>query len=381
MKHLNNSESKTKYIDSLTGARFLAIMLIVFDHLDFLKEYGTFGRIYWRLWHNATMGVDFFFMMSGFGMMLSSIRRDQSGSTLTCNVRDSLLFAIDHVRKIYPLYVATLLIGIPFKILTGMFIYGSDPIRELLKSIVYFLIDLTLLQSSTGKIKLSISLNPVGWFLSTLFCIYLVSPFIMELLKKHVKNIRTSITGIVICIICSYLLAIVFTTIDKRTWFDNLCYGSPYRRVFYVITGMLLAQVYVQFSEKETIQMPRLFTSGVFEYVSICFSMIWFFWYHQFSETYWVYIVNMLVVACDIFSLAIHKGKISHLFESNIMVYLGKISMYIYLVHYPIRMYVDFILNMTGIGTLETALAEAIIILLLTFIISNRLYQKNGSVR
>lgn len=144
------------------------------------------------------------------------------------------------------------------------------------------------------------------------------------------------------------------------------------------MTGMLLAQVYAKCSGEKSDQMPVFFSSGIFEYISIGFSMIWFFWWHQFSETDWVYIVNMLVVACDIYALALHQGKISHFPESETMVYLGKLSMCIYLVHDPVRMYGDFIVNMTGIRTPGTALAEAVVILLLTFMISSRLYQRAG---
>lgn len=237
-KSKHNFDRQSRRIDSLTGARFLAIMIIVFSHFEFLKDYGSFGRTYWNWWHNATMGVDFFFIMSGFGMMLSSIRRDPSGSKPVGGLYGSLKFGIHHVKKIYSIYFTMLLIGIPYAVLLGIFEYGGNPITQIIKNVIYFFGDLTLLQATTGRASLSHSLNGVCWFLSSLFCIYLVSPFIMQWLKRHVKTVRTAIVGVVICIICSYLLAILFTNIDDKPWFfDDLCYGSPYRRVFYVFRG------------------------------------------------------------------------------------------------------------------------------------------------
>lgn len=66
-----------KKINTLTGARFTAIMIIVFAHFEFLEKYGMFGKVYQKFFDNATMGVDFFFMVSGFGMMLSYINKIQ----------------------------------------------------------------------------------------------------------------------------------------------------------------------------------------------------------------------------------------------------------------------------------------------------------------
>ena len=107
-----------QHIDSLTGARFFAIMIIVFSHFEFLRQYGQFGEVYWRYFHNATMGVDFFFMLSGFGMMLSSIRRDPYGLLPIGGIPGLINYGKRHIRKIYPVYVVFLLIGIPYYLFT-----------------------------------------------------------------------------------------------------------------------------------------------------------------------------------------------------------------------------------------------------------------------
>ena len=60
-----------KRIDSLTGLRFWMIMIIVLSHLTCLRGNYPYSSFYNRYLHNATMGVDFFFMLSGFGMMYS----------------------------------------------------------------------------------------------------------------------------------------------------------------------------------------------------------------------------------------------------------------------------------------------------------------------
>lgn len=41
--------------------------------MEFLK-YCNFGHAYELYWHNPTIAVDYFFMLSGFGMMYSFLK-------------------------------------------------------------------------------------------------------------------------------------------------------------------------------------------------------------------------------------------------------------------------------------------------------------------
>lgn len=249
--------SRSKRIDSLTGARFIAIMMIVINHFEFLGQQGKLGEIYLRFFHSATIGVDFFFMLSGFGMMLSSIKREPNAKANSINVKKLIAFAQSHVSKIYPIYIMMLIFGIPYYLMVGYFEYGKKVAAGVLQAAAYLIMDMTLLQSCTGITNLSHSLNGVSWFLSSLFCIYLVSPIAMKWLKLHIKNEKQAILGLWVSIGCSFILAIILTTIEAHTLFDDLCYGSPYRRVFYVIAGMLIAQLY-SFRKNVCLKSPML---------------------------------------------------------------------------------------------------------------------------
>lgn len=380
-------DRQTGRINSLTGARFTAIMIIVFSHFEFLTKYGTFGNIYWNYFHNANMGVDFFFFLSGFGMMLSSIKKDPTGTVPIGGIKGLIRFGKAHVQKIYPVYIAFLIFGIP-KYLIYCILDNQTLYKLIIECALYFSFDLTLLQSATGMSKFSHSLNGVCWFLSSLFCIYLVSPIIMQLLKKKVKTIRTAIIGVTISIGISLVLAIMFTWLDQHTLFDDLCYGSPYRRVFYVILGMLVAQIYTFINQDPQRYMVKCFTNGAFEYIFIGSSMIWFFLRNMIAKLIgpYVYIVDMIIVCGDLFALAIGKGVVSQFFSSKIMVYLGTISMYIFLSHYNIRWYIDSVVKLLKIESLPTGILEVIVILILTFMVSKYIHQfrtqkKNTSVK
>ena len=162
-----------KQIKALTGARFAAIMIIVGSHFEFLYQY-SIGSIYYNYFHNATMGVDFFFMLSGFGMMLSSIKTDPAGKKQNNTLKSLLNYSFKHVSKIYPLYVATLLIGIPYYMMHSIIENGKSFFEASIHTISKFIVCLTLLQSTTGMMRFSHGLNAVCWFLSTLFCIYII---------------------------------------------------------------------------------------------------------------------------------------------------------------------------------------------------------------
>lgn len=50
----DNKKVTTNRINTLTGARFAAIMLIVINHFEFLQQYGKLGELYQRYFHSAT---------------------------------------------------------------------------------------------------------------------------------------------------------------------------------------------------------------------------------------------------------------------------------------------------------------------------------------
>lgn len=368
----HNLKSKQR-IDSLTGARFFAAMIVVFNHFEFLKNYGKFGEIYWNYYHNnAIISVDFFFMLSGFGMMLSSIRHDPYGDLPIGGISGLISYGIRHIRKLYPVYVAFLLVGVPAYIYMGYFDYGQPLCNQIAKSALFFIFDLSLLQSVTGHMMFSHSLNGVCWFLSTLFCIYLISPIIMKWIKRRIKKTKQSLICLMLSIFISFLLSVLFTWVENNTTFDDLCYGSPYIRVFYVISGMLIAQIYNAYNNDNTKKHPAFVTTGKLEHVVFGLSLLWFLLRFPCQNVlgHFKYAIDMIIVSCDLFSLAANSGKISKLFSNERIVFLGECSMYIFLSHYIIRTYIVLLFQAMGLESIAAAFLEVVIILTLTMITS-----------
>ena len=74
------SERKlTKRIPQLEGLRFIMCCIIILSHFEFLSNSKiVVGGGYTKYFHNATMAVDYFFMLSGFGICLSQKRPGKS---------------------------------------------------------------------------------------------------------------------------------------------------------------------------------------------------------------------------------------------------------------------------------------------------------------
>lgn len=371
------ARGKTGQIDSLTGARFPAIMIIVFAHFEFLYQYGTFGEIFARYFRNGVPGADYFFALSGFGMMLSSMRKDPAGDQPVGGVRGSFRFAVNHIKKTYPLYVMLLLCALPHTFLSQYLKYGKTLLQALVHCLLYFSLDLTLLQSALGRSQFSHAIVPTFWFLSTLFCIYFMSPAIMRFLKRRVKTVGAALLGIAVCIVLACLLDALAMWIRERTIFDDFSHTSPYRRVFFVIPGMLLAQIYTRVLDTPEDAQPRILAGGALEYVFIISTMVWFFLRNSLQETLGstIFIVDMILAGGDLFALALGRGAFSRFFADRRMVYLGTISQYIYLSHYPVRMYLDAAVQALKLKSLAVGITEAVLMLALTFAISALLYR------
>ena len=329
-------------INSLTGMRFLAIMIIVISHLEYLKECPYIGKFYWQYIHNATIGVDFFFVLSGFGMMLSDINHNGFTIFNKINIKGLISYGIRHIKRIYPLYIFTIMIGIP------LFFYQTSAYgKSFLTILKLCLLKLTacifLVQSAFGTMWLSHAFNGVCWFLSCLFCIYLVSPIYINILKKFCVSINRALLLIITVPVLSSAVSFLLKKVENM-FFDDLVYGSPYNRILYVVFGMLIAILISQ--HKDVLKIKNI---DLCEIVVFILFIVWFLFrntvvnlIHCISV---IYIIDLVIAGLIVFVLAYNRGVISQILSTPKIVYLGELAMYIFLIHYPIRLYLIEICN------------------------------------
>lgn len=352
-----------KRIKTFEGLRFFSILVIMLSHLEFFEKTDVCG-IYVRFFHNPILGVDFFFILSGFGMMLSFLRLEKRTKW---NAKLSFGFAKKKIRKIYPFYVISLLVCIPYLFI---FIYNEENlIKSSAKVLIKFIVCLSLFQSGTGVQAMSNGINGVCWFLSTLFIIYIASPSIMSFLSNRISNKIRLIVGFVVSLFGYEISCYVLNQVEHHTFFDNLVYGSPYTRIWLVILGMFMAFIYKEILIKNKINYKR---GSIFECGITFITFVWFLFRNSLTlNISFMRTLDIGVVVFGMFIFSFESGCVSDLLKADFIQKLGKISMYLFLMHYPIRLYVDELFARIIFGrTIAGAIIETIVICLLSILIS-----------
>lgn len=358
---MNSSVSK-KRINSFTGLRFYMMIIIMLSHMQFLSLLHN-GYVYSRFFHNAYVAVNFFFILSGFGLAYS-YKCNEHLPQIT--LRNSISYGIKRVKKIYPVYFILLFVCLPYCLYLSIS-DGNTIIVAFCKTIFKLILDIFLVQSSTGILQLSTGINSVGWFLSTLFLLYICCPLLLKLNEK-IKNSLKAVSlfwGINLALIIIFYY--IFEAIESRTFFDSLSYTSPYLRIFYLISGILLCDM-VKLS-KRNLNAFNTFS----ETVIVLLNILWFVFRNSITiDIHIKYIVDFLLCVLLIYIFAFERGYISKALSNSFHVKAGNNTMYWFLIHYPIRLYVHAIFSFfSPAATWYIGIIEVTIIFVLTFLVTN----------
>lgn len=116
-------------VRSLEGIRILAVLVIAFSHLVELQVFGYFAKSNSAVF----LSVNYLFILSGFGLFLK-FTRSYSNNRLS-----GIKFAIFQIKKIYPVYMFSMLACVPYSIIMDIKEDGLSLMRAILKACVKFL--------------------------------------------------------------------------------------------------------------------------------------------------------------------------------------------------------------------------------------------------
>lgn len=278
-----------------------------------------------------------------------------------------MIFALNRVKKIYPIYITSLLFCMPYEFFRSL---GKGyTVGETIRNIgIKMIFCVPLLQSALGMEALDRAINNVCWFLSSLFMIYSICPLLMYMISR----VTDKWINIVFIAIVAVTLVVfwLLSTVQKLTFFDDLNYGSPYFRIWFVILGMLIERIY-----RCMVSDSRKFNFA--EYSVVLGAIVWFFNRNYLKE--YVYIcrlIDILICAMLLLVIALGNGKIAQFLSRKRSILLGNMSMYVFIVHFPVILYIDsifskskmrlFLKNTTGI--VETAFILTITAVIVLFI-------------
>ena len=100
-------------IETLTSLRFFMILIIAFSHFYFLGGEEELGKFLHTHIQNPSLPVEFFFVMSGFGLTYRSLAKGKKAIEGDFTFLKGLSFGIQRMKKLYWLYVLTMASMIP----------------------------------------------------------------------------------------------------------------------------------------------------------------------------------------------------------------------------------------------------------------------------
>lgn len=316
-------------LKSLDGARLIMAIVIMWGHCVFIENY-SIGEVYKKYLSNAYLALNFFFMLSGFGIYYSNYTKP--GLVQHIDFNSCLVYAIKKMVKIYPLYIYSMLLFIPVYVKNGEFFsYLSN-----------FFIDLSLLQSLAPLEHISHGVNGVTWFLSVLFILYIVAPACFKIIRDLSIH-----KALIFCIILAgmggvfYTLRIYLKEISSNLGFLIDIGSTPYERVWVFLIGMLLAKLFIHYRYEikkvtKRLEIPIIFAIVTYNIMKVSIE-------NYVGIPFVISVFDTFICVLLIVTLASESGSISRFLKSDIIQKLRYRDIFIYLLHYPLLLSIKYI--------------------------------------
>lgn len=232
MLQLRRITSSVAYIPEIDGIRFIAILLVVFYHLngDILRHSppGYVNDLYSSplFWVavRGIFGVHMFFVVSGFVLALPFARSRFAGG----RAPDLKRYYLRRVTRLEPPYIAALVLFFFLKVLAGR---GTAAVLwpHLLASIIY---QHNLIYGVPSSIEF------VAWTLEIEVQFYILAPLIAAIVFRS-SNSALRRTGMLAAMLVAGGMARTLYPLSPRFGISILCYLQ------YFLAGFLLADLYV----------------------------------------------------------------------------------------------------------------------------------------
>lgn len=302
--------------NQLQGLRALSFLTIFCCHSTLVQN----GIYVW--------GVSVFLILSGF---LISYHHYDDKVVDNPDLKRLFIFTYKRVKKIYPLFLATLIFAILFETVRDrtMILEGlpSTGILFLAKIITNVL----LISDWFPRSYVFSEFNIVTWFLSAIVLFWFVTPIIIKKLKK-IERIR-GIKGLLFTAVIVYIIQILivycsFYIIDDN--FEWFIYEHPFARIEDYILGCIAGCFYYRF-HKDIIRVD----STVLAMIAIALNVISIVCMHYISNLF-IYrngIYFTVPVCLLIIALMNENSILSRILSFKPLVEIGNLSGNAYLIH------------------------------------------------
>jgi len=366
------------FIDSLTSIRFFAALWVVLLHYGegFLKGAPDF---LWWFGRHGQKGVALFFILSGFVLGYNYLEKAAKGAL---DFRD---FMLARFARIYPVYILSMLLHIPFALKETKDVVGGTGAAAIVMLSALPLIVLTL-QSWWPKLLYASHWNTPSWSISNEMFFYACFPKLAKAASGFGLKKVAIWSAICVLLVLSFFWLYAVANPDRlgnvepnvvtNLWAGFLYY-LPLLRLPEFALGVLLAQAFLLLKPQEATLLNQPSKA-----IPICIAtIIGVFALFSFPHPIWTHVwtapVSMVILGLFIMVVAFERlGGITKFLHLPFMILLGEASYSMYMMQRPVAGYLDQIFKRVGLGFIGESKVSFLIYLVVLTAFSILLFKK-----
>jgi peptidoglycan/LPS O-acetylase OafA/YrhL len=345
------------YFNNLNGLRFFAALMVIICHIELKKKYFLLPNLREILRHLGELGVDLFFVLSGFLITILLLKEKE-----ICKEISYKKFYLRRVLRIWPLYYFIILLSLFVLPHISYFNQGRLELfssNDLIKVVILFV----LMLPNVLYIIRSIPFAGQTWSIGTEEQFYLVWPLIVNKLSNHKLVFLSCIVG--------YWIIYRFINLN---FFNDVPYFSLFKSYYKLLkfdvlsVGALGAALFYE-GHKRISNLNNIY---VFIFSIIASILLYIYMPNTYEFFRLIYAILFIIIILNL----VGNRKIENIFENKIINYLGQISYGIYMYH---QIIIVFVLKMVSEYFNQFNLFENILVyigtILLTIVISHISYE------
>jgi len=302
-------------LSSLTGIRAVAALWVVLFHLRYLFSFGIFNLII----DKGYLGVDFFFVLSGFIITYVHQKDFTHWPPGMADFRLILRFITLRWARMLPVHYATLTFIVLMTWIRAVLVHSSFWAYHGLPGNSNDLI-LNLFNLQGWGIANHNSWNIPSWSISSEWFAYLLFPIIALLLLRHLKSFSSPLLLITLCFwgFSSFVAAMHLVSIDWTIHYSLI------RVTLEFLIGCGLSTLFKKLPENPG-------WAGALSVLSLL-GLLTTFFFHGSD------LLALFSLTAFLLSLAYSNHGLSKLFSLAPMLYLGEISYSTYMMYSPLML-------------------------------------------
>ena len=306
----------------LTFTRFIAAMLIVFYHFagNLFPVDSSFIKV---IRENFSLGVSYFYVLSGFVMVLAYGNQNRI---------EPKKYWINRFARLYPLHLFTL----GLTILVSLFV-AINYLEDFKIDPTSFFLNLTLIQAWFPES--SLTFNVPSWSISVELFFYLVFPFIFNKLYKKLKFRDFAIVVVVFWFISQIAMNLYYRS-DFYGGEESLDRYFLHYNPFFHLNSFLVGLLFAGIFRRSQMKLPKKLDVVILLMIPFNCLLIYIFRDYLLHNGLLAFNFGFLILL-----IAANKGKITTLFNHQILIHLGNISFAMYLLQNPVFIFFKKVLS------------------------------------